>query len=114
MPFKEFLKTKDTARLVALWNEFSESSSYEPIFVGGLEELGAELFHNRPVEFARAVYFGDVGNWADDYAYFDAYGNIVSFNYWDDVQSPIDLEELAFWLEESEHEIFVAWEEGGK
>lgn len=104
MNFKSFLSTQITDDLVVLWNDFCDGGDY--IYLG--VEAMADLY-SEPLEFARAVYFGDVQNWADDYACFNGYGNIVSFNYWDDKNSPIDLDTLAAWLEENDHKVYQNW-----
>lgn len=106
MTFIEFLKTQTTEDLVSLWNEFCLGDDY---IYQGVEDM-VDLYSD-PASFGRAVYFGDVQNWLNDYACFNGYGNIVSFDYWDDKNSPIDLDTLAAWLEEYNHEVYQNWVE---
>lgn len=101
MNFKSFLFTQRTEDLVQLWNEYCSGDDY---IYQGVEDM-ADLY-SEPAAFARAVYFGNVQNWADDYARLNGYGNIVSFNHWDNKNSPIDLDTLAEWLEEDDHEVY--------
>lgn len=42
------------------------------------EEFFNIYFENKPMEAARAVFFGNIENWADDYIKFNAYGNLES------------------------------------
>lgn len=107
MNFKSFLSTQRTEDLASLWNEICEYADY--YIYSGVEDM-AELYSD-PASFARAVYFGDVQNWLDDYATFNGYGNIVTFNYWDDENSPIDLDLLAERLEAANHEVYQNWVE---
>lgn len=104
MNFIGFLKTQQTEELVQLWNEFCAGDDY---IYQGVEDM-ADLYSD-PAAFARAVYFGDVQNWLDDYARLNGYGNIVTFNFWDSPNSPIDLDTLAEWLEEDDHEVYLGW-----
>lgn len=46
------------------------------------DEFFDEFFTDKS-EIARAVFFGDIHNWQDDYIYFNGYGNLVSMNKWD-------------------------------
>ena len=46
------------------------------------------------------TYYGSY-NYPDDYFCFNGYGNLDSFNYWDDEKSPVDVDELADWLIEN-------------
>lgn len=108
MSFKSFLTMQRIETLVLLWNEFCSGDDY---IYQGVEAM-ADAYSN-PLDFARAVYYGDVRGWNDAYATLNGYGNIVTFNYYDDENSPIDLNTLAEWLEESEneHELYQAWAE---
>lgn len=105
MGFKSFLSTQSTEDLVPLWNEVCEYG--DDYIYSGVESI-SEVF-SEPLGFARAVYFGDVQNWADEYAAFNGYGNIVTFNYWDDKNSPIDLDTLTEWLERDNHAVYQNW-----
>lgn len=42
------------------------------------EEFFDTFFENKPMEAARATFFGNIENWADDYIKFNAYGNLES------------------------------------
>lgn len=106
MTFIGFLGTQRSEDLVSLWNDFCDGDDY---IHQGVEDM-AELYSD-PASFGRAIFFGDVQNWLDDYACFNGYGNIVTFNYWDDKNSPIDLDLLAEWLEENDHEVYQTWVE---
>lgn len=66
----------------------------------------AELTGEDGVELARKVLFGDIKNWGDD-IYLDGYANFAGC--WSVKSSPIDLDVLAEWLEEENHDVFTEW-----
>lgn len=39
-----------------------------------------EIFFENPMDAARAVFFGNIQNWNDDYIRFNAYGNLESMS----------------------------------
>lgn len=52
------------------------------------------------------VFFGDVRSWSD-MVYLDGYGNFRSC--WDTDSSPIDIEELAKWMKDTNHQEYKEW-----
>lgn len=60
------------------------------------------------IDIASMVHFGLIYNW-EDRVYLDGLGNFHSFN--DLESSPIDLETLAEWLEETNHSVFLIWQD---
>lgn len=105
--FKNFLEEKDYAELKSLWNECASENGYEQIY-DSVEEFAAN-FETEGAELARMVFFGDVKNWGDN-VYVNGYGNFESC--WSINSSPIDLDVLADWLEEENHDIYTEWKEG--
>ena len=58
-------------------------------YMSYLAENGYEYYYSdldemlcgmNPTEVAKAVYFGDIKSWNDDYFYFNGYGNIASIS----------------------------------
>lgn len=60
------------------------------------------------MELARRVFFGDLKNWFDR-VYLNGYGNVESC--WNVENSPIDVDLLADWLKEQEHEAYEEWKD---
>lgn len=106
--FVNFLSEKDYADLKYLWNEYANDKDFEAYIYDSVEDF-AELTGVDGVELARKVFFGDIKNWGDD-IYLDGYANFASC--WSVDSSPIDLDVLAEWLEEEEHDVFAEWKDG--
>lgn len=69
---------KCTITLDYLQEEGSEEQWYE------FDEIFFETFFmDNPIEAARAVFFGKIENWMDEYIRFNAYGNLESGTKWD-------------------------------
>lgn len=104
--FTEYLADFSFADLVYLWNEYASENGYEQIY----DSIGefADVFSGsiEGAELARMVFFGDVKNWSD-YVYLNGYGNFQSC--WDVESSPIDLDELANWMKETNHQEWKEW-----
>lgn len=94
------------AELVLLWNQYAVEVSPEDYIWDCMEDYANEMGADG-LELARMVYFGEVSSW-DDRVYINAYGNFVTC--FDIFSSPIDLEVLAEWLEETQHEAFLNWQ----
>nr|DAQ35850.1 MAG TPA: hypothetical protein [Caudoviricetes sp.] len=106
--FKYFLSEKSYEDLKQLWNEYASDKDGDAHIYDSVEDF-AELTGEDGVELARMVFFGDVKNWSDT-VYLDGYGNFRSC--WNVENSPIDLDVLAEWLEDEEHEVFTEWKDG--
>lgn len=106
--FVNFLSEKDYDVLKYLWNEYASDKDFEVYIYDSVEDF-AELTGVDGVELARKVFFGDIKNWGDD-IYLDGYANFASC--WSVNSSPIDLDVLADWLEEEEHDIHTEWKDG--
>lgn len=105
--FKSYLEKKYYSELKPLWNEYASDSCFDVYIYDGVEDF-AELTGEDGVELARKVFFGDIKNWGDD-VYLDGYANFYSC--WSVKSSPIDLDVLAEWLEEENHDAFTEWKE---
>lgn len=96
----EKLGVMETERIIELWNECIEYTGYtdDEVYENG-EDFFNEMFRN-PYDAAMSVAFG---NWkcSDRYVVFNGYANVESFNYWQDANSPIDVDVLAEWLMEN-------------
>ena len=102
--FTEYLDDFSFDDLVALWNEYASENGYEQIY-DSVEEFAAN-FETEGAELARMVFFGDVKHWGDN-VYLDGYGNFQSC--WNVENSPIDIDELAKWIKETNHHEHKEW-----
>lgn len=105
--FKQYLEEKDYSELKPIWNDYANNKDGDAYIYDSVEDF-AELTGENGVELARKVFFGDVQNWSFD-VYLDGYANFASC--WSVESSPIDLDVLAEWLEDEDHEVFTEWKE---
>nr|DAE52709.1 MAG TPA: hypothetical protein [Caudoviricetes sp.] len=106
--FKSYLNEKGYEDLKQLWNQYASDKDGDAYIYDSVEDF-AELTGEDGLELARKVFFGDIKNWGDD-IYLDGYANFASC--WSVNSSPIDLDVLADWLEEEEHDVFSEWKDG--
>ena len=102
--FTEYLDDFSFDDLVVLWNEYASENGYEQIY-DSVEEFAGN-FEIDSVALAKMVYFGDVRNWSD-MVYLNGYGNFESC--WNVENSPIDIDELAKWMKETNHYDYKEW-----
>lgn len=96
----DYLRSADLDDLVNVWN----------VYCYGVDNYDEEIYPNDDAtldemfpsayEFARSAKYGDY-DFRHEYFTFNGYGNIVSFNYLDDDNCPIDLDVLAEWFIEN-------------
>ena len=102
--FTEYLEDFSFDDLVYFWNEYASENGYPEIY-DSIEDF-ADLTETEGAELARMVFFGDVKNWSDN-VYLNGYGNFQSC--WDVESSPVDIEELAKWMKETNHQEWKCW-----
>lgn len=102
--FTTYLSDMTFADLAYLWNEYASENGFEQIY-DSVEEFAAN-FGTEGAELARMVFFGDIRNWSD-MVYLNGYGNFESC--WNVENSPIDIEELAKWMKETNHQEYKEW-----
>ena len=88
------LEEYDTEAMVNIYNQYADAIRYERIRDNDEHTIN-DLYSN-PYDALLATSYGDY-NISDDYFY-SHNGNLISFNYLNCENSPIDIEELATWL----------------
>lgn len=99
---KDYINNEmDSIDVINLWNDCIEDKNIldDKIYNNG-EDFFEEMFSS-PYDAVRAVAYGEY-TLNDNYIAFDGYGNIVTFDYWDDEGSPVDIDILADWLLDNE------------
>lgn len=83
--------------IIYLWNEYAEKNGMadKKVYKNTLDFLD-EMFAC-PSDAVLAVTCGKYEE-GDVYATFDSLGNLVTFMFWDDEDSPIDADIIAEWL----------------
>lgn len=82
--------------IIRAWNNYCSDECMEDYIHDNDEYFFEEMF-NKADEAVRAVCYGNY-NYQHSYVVFNAYGNLNSFYYWEDENSPIDLNILAEYL----------------
>lgn len=75
----EELKTKSTAEIIALWNEYAYDNCPDD-YIYSMDEFDEINSNVSPWEIARSCFYGDFRP-CDDYFYYNGYGNFASGNY---------------------------------
>lgn len=102
--FTTYLSDMTFADLAYLWNEYASENGYEQIY-DSVEEFAAN-FETEGAELAKMVFFGDIRNWSDMVC-LNGYGNFESC--WNVENSPIDIDELAKWMKDTNHQEYKDW-----
>lgn len=77
--FKEEFDNLSLSEKLSIYNKYCLNyGSNEPIEY--FEEDFFEYCFSNKMEVARAVYFGDIKSWTDEYIRFNAYGNLESLS----------------------------------
>ena len=94
----EQLKQDDNTLLQA-YSEYASNNNYDSVYDNDDESINMMFADSH--EALRAAFYGDY-NHSHAYFTFNGYGNLQSFEYLDDDNSPIDIEELAQWIVDSD------------
>ena len=93
--FEELFDELSTSEKVDIYNRYCEESSHYDDTLYIFDEEFFYTYFNDPMEAARAVFFGNIQSWNDEYIKFDGYGNLESFSDYDVEQEIEDyLEEI--------------------
>lgn len=96
----EAIKHKmDSYDIINLWNECVFETNLTDGEIADNDETFFKEIFSSPYDAVRAVAYGEY-TLNDNYIAFDGYGNVVTFDYWDDENSPIDVDVLVEWLME--------------
>lgn len=100
--------------IIRVWNNYCNETDMDEYIWENDEYTLDDMFGgcDHPVDSAiRACFYGDY-RYGDKYVRFNGYGNLVSFDWWDDDYSPIDLDTIAdFLIGEGDSDVEVDTEE---
>lgn len=82
--------------IIRAWNNYCSEECMDDYIYDNDEYFFEEMFEKAD-DAVRAVCYGEY-HYQDEYVVFNAYGNLDSFDYWKDENSPIDLDILAEYL----------------
>lgn len=86
---------QDDSTLLQAYSEYASNNGYDRVYDNDDESIN--MMFNDPHDAIRSAFYGDY-NPSHAYFTFNGYGNLQSFEYLDEDNSPIDIEELAQWL----------------
>lgn len=101
---KYALESMSDTDLVRVWNAYNDTVYYgsrEGRIYNTENDIDDELSFETPYRILNMMYCGDF-NPRHTWFTFDGADNLVSFEYLDDTNSPIDLDELAEYCDENE------------
>lgn len=102
---KELISNSITSEIVCAWNRVcEENNDYENEVFENEENALEEMFSGNVDSALRAAFYGDY-RYPDSFCCFDGYGNLVSFDYYDDENSPIDIEQIVDYFENNQSEL---------
>ena len=90
---------QDESLLLETYSEYASNNGYNSVDENDEDNINM-LFANSH-DAIRSAFYGDY-NPSHAYFTFNGYGNLQSFEYLDDDNSPIDIEELAQWIVDNE------------
>lgn len=76
--FKEKFDDLNFRERFEIYNEYCMEHGDPDNQLFDFDEDFFNTFFHSPIEAARAIFFGDVQNWMDEYVRFDGYGNLES------------------------------------
>ena len=95
---KNALKNMDINDLVNIHNEYCDAANYPDNRIYSMEEFDELMSGSTPWEIARSAFYGDFRP-CDDYFYFNGYGNLASFDYIGEDNTPIYIDDIAEYIE---------------
>lgn len=97
---EEAIADLDDGEKVALWNEYCEANNYydDLIEYNDIDEL---LYGLKPSEVLNKVDLSNYNDY-DKYCAYNGSGELYSFDYVDDDDSPFDLDSVAQWIRDNE------------
>lgn len=85
--WKEYWDELDDGKKISIRNEYCrEHNPDEEIFSFDEEFFETFFSESKAIEVARAVFFGNIQSWSDDYIKFNGYANLESMSSYDAVQ----------------------------
>ena len=85
--WKEHWDELSDSTKISIRNEYCMEHNVDEELFSFDEEFFEMFFSNaNAIEVARAVFFGNIKNWCDEYIKFNGYGNLESMSVWDAVE----------------------------
>jgi hypothetical protein len=79
----EYFHKKNGTKKIEIYNDYCDENKGGEDKINLFDEEFFDTNFSNPMDAARAVYFGSIENWSDEYIRFNAYGNLVSLTEYD-------------------------------
>ena len=101
---KEVIESMSESKIVYLHNDYCDAANYVESQVYEMDNMNEIMYGFQPWECVRAAFYGDFRP-CDKYFYFNGYGNLESFDYADSGNSPIDVDDIAVWIDDNDNSL---------
>lgn len=101
---KAYLDSLDDAEKVNIWNEYTDATNNPDDRIYSINDFDDVFSGSKPWEIAACYYSGNFCP-ADDWFWFDGYGNAASADFPDSKRSPMDLETVADYIGAEENDL---------
>lgn len=98
------LDDMDMNEIVPIWNEYCDAVNDPDNRIEDMYEFDDLMHGTEPTRLALLIYYGDFNPNADWFA-FDGYGNLVSFDFADDKNSPVSTLDMAEYAMENDTDL---------
>ncbi|MFR7590228.1 MAG: hypothetical protein ACLUVC_02200 [Longibaculum sp.] len=92
-------------QVIELYNDYLKENDYEEYHI--FDDYFFNTFFGNPCNAARAVFFGNIKSWSDEYIRFDDYGNLKSFSDLDVLNRAKDDDDFKIWVLENYFEDYL-------
>lgn len=108
----EAMQEMDTSEIISMWNEYTDEINRCDDRVYSMDEFDEIMQGCAPWEIARACFYGEEFKPCDAYFYFNAYGNLESFDYvstnpdYFKYNKLVDVEELIMYIMDENNALY--------
>lgn len=103
---REYLESLDDAAKVDIWNSYTDATNNPDDFIYSMDEFDEVFSGFKPWEIARTCYYS--GNFcpADDWFWFDGYGNAASSDFPESTLSPYNADDIAQYIADNDEDFY--------
>ena len=103
---REYLESLDDAAKVDIWNSYTDATNNPDDLIYSMDEFDDVFSGAKPWEIARTCYYS--GNFcpADDWFWFDGYGNTASSDFPESTLSPYNADNIAQYIADNDEDFY--------
>lgn len=103
---KAYLDSLSDAGKVNIWNEYTDATNNPDDRIYSIEEFDEVFSGSKPWDIARTCYYSGQFCPADDWFWFDGYGNAESSDFPESTLSPYDVDALAQYIVDNDEDFY--------